>query len=301
MTAGRERAGPPPGLMLVAAVLAMSWGGPLVRYATAPALAVAAWRVAFSVLFIAVVVLARDRGRAIRRLERGDWLLAALAGAFLAGHFWSWIASLSFTTVASSVVLVNTQPIFVAALSIAFLGERPTARQWTGIGVAVAGAAVIGWGDFAGGPEPLLGDALAVVGAVFVSLYYVIGRRLRQRLALWDYIAVVYGVAAVILLGATAALPGADVTGYPATDWLVFLALAAGPMMIGHTGVNYALRYTPAYVANLALLGEPVGATLLAWWLPGIRERPSVQLVFGGALVLLGIGMGVGRRVRTGE
>ena len=290
----------PPGLMLVGAVLAMSWGGPLVRYATAPALAVAAWRVAFSVLFIAGVVLLRDRGRAIRALSAGDWALGILSGAFLAGHFWSWIASLSYTTVASSVVLVNTQPIFVALLSVAFLGERPTPRQWAGIGVAVAGAAVIGWGDFAGGPEPLLGDLLAVAGAVFVSLYYVIGRRLRQRLALWDYIAVVYGVAAAILLGAAAALPGVDVTGYPGTDWLVFLALAAGPMMIGHTGVNYALRYIPAYVANLALLGEPIGATLLAWWLPGIREAPSAQLVVGGGLVLLGIGLGVRRRSQAG-
>lgn len=290
----------PPGLILLAAVLAMSWGGPLVRYATAPALAVAAWRVAFSVLFIAGVVLLRDRGRAIRGLSGRDWALAALAGAFLAGHFWSWIASLSYTTVASSVVLVNTQPIFVAVLSMAFLGERPTRRQWVGIGVAVVGAAVIGWGDFAGGTEPLLGDLLAVAGAVFVSLYYVIGRRLRQRMELWSYVAAVYGVAAVILLSATAALPTVDVTGYPATDWLVFLALAAGPMMIGHTGVNYALRYIPAYVANLALLGEPIGATLLAWWLPGIRERPSVQLVLGGGLVLLGIALGVRRRRATG-
>ncbi|NIP79671.1 MAG: EamA family transporter [Gemmatimonadetes bacterium] len=300
-TAGVARAGPPPGLMLGLAVLAMSWGGPLVRYATAPALAVAAWRVAFSVLFITVVVAVRDGGHAIRRLAVRDWALAGLSGIFLAGHFWSWIASLSYTTVASSVVLVNTQPIFVALLSIAFLGERPTGRQWAGIGVAVVGAAVIGWGDFAGGTAPLVGDLLAVAGAVFVSLYYVIGRRLRQRLDLWSYIAVVYGVAAAILLGAAAALPGVAVTGYPATDWLVFLALAAGPMMIGHTGVNYALRYVPAYVANLALLGEPVGATLLAWWLPGIRERPSIQLLLGGTLVLTGIALGVRRRTRTAE
>ncbi len=291
----------PPGVILLVAVLAMSWGGPLVRFATAPALAVAAWRVSFSVLFIAAVVLLRDRGAAIRRLSGRDWALGLLSGVFLAGHFWSWIASLSYTTVASSVVLVNTQPIFVALLSIAFLGERPSRRQWAGIGVAVAGAAVIGWGDFAGGVDPLVGDLLAVAGAVFVSLYYVIGRRLRQRLELWDYIAVVYGAAAVVLMGATAAMPGVDVTGYPTTDWLVFLALAAGPMMIGHTGVNYALRYMPAYVANLALLGEPIGATLLAWWLPGIRERPSVQLLLGGALVLFGIGLGVRRRRETGD
>lgn len=286
------------GFVLLAAVLAMSWGGPLVRYATAPPLAVAAWRVAFSVLFIALIVVARDRGRAIRSLSGRDWAMAATAGFFLAAHFWSWIASLSYTTVASSVVLVSTQPVFVALLSVAMLKERPSSRQWAGIGVAVGGAAVIGWGDFAGGPEPLLGDLLAVAGAVFVSIYYVIGRSIRQRLDLWSYIAVVYGVAAVALLGGAALHPGVAVTGYPATDWLVFLALAAGPMMIGHTGVNYALRYLPAYVANLALLGEPIGATLLAWWLPGIRERPSAQLLAGGALILLGIGMGMRRPVQ---
>lgn len=288
--------GLPPGLILLVAVLAMSWGGPLVRYATAPALVVAAWRVAFSVLFIAVVVLLRDRGRRVRALSGRDWALGVASGAFLAGHFWSWIASLSLTTVASSVVLVNTQPVFVAILSVALLGERPSRRQWAGIGVAVVGAGIIGWGDFAGGRDPLVGDLLAVAGAIFVSLYYVIGRRLRQRLDLWSYIAVVYGAAAAVLLGAAAAHPAVEVTGYPTTDWMVFLALAAGPMMIGHTGVNYALRFVPAYVANLALLGEPIGATLLAWWLPGIREAPGPNLLLGGALVLAGIGMGVRRR-----
>ena len=291
----------PPPLILLGAVLAMSWGGPLVRYATAPPLAVAAWRVAFSVVFIAGVVLLRDRGRRIRRLSAREWGLAVAAGVFLAAHFWTWIASLSFTTVASSVVLVSTQPIFVALLSVAVLGEQPTRRQWAGIAVAVAGAAVIGWGDFAGGRDPILGDLLAVAGAVFVSAYYVIGRRLRQELDLWSYIGVVYGVAAVVLMGAAALHPGVAVAGYPGTDWLVFLALAAGPMMIGHTGVNYSLRYVRAYVANLALLGEPIGATLLAWWLPGIRERPSAQLLLGGALVLAGIALGMARRVRTGE
>lgn len=290
-----------PGWVLLMAVLAMSWGGPLVRYATAPALVVAAWRVGFSVLLIAGVVLLRDRGRGIRRLTARDWALAIASGVCLAGHFWSWIASLSLTTVASSVVLVNTQPVFVGLLSIAFLGERPSRRQWAGIGLAVVGAGVIGWGDFSGGRDPLLGDLLAVLGAVLVSLYYVIGRSLRQRLELWSYIGVVYGVAAVVLLGAAGLHPDVAVTGYPRTDWLVFLALAAGPMMVGHTGVNYALRFVPAYVANLALLGEPIGATLLAWLLPGIREVPSVQLLLGGVLVLTGIGLGARRRERTAE
>lgn len=286
----------PPGLVLLVAVLAMSWGGPLVRYATAPALVVAGWRVGFSVLFIAVLLLARREVRTLLELRWREWLLAVSAGIFLAAHFWTWIASLSYTTVASSVVLVSTQPVFVALLSAWLLRERPDRRQWVGIAVAVAGAAIIGWGDFGSGPDPLLGDALAVAGAVFVSAYYVIGRRLRQRLGIWPYTGVVYGVAAAALLGAAAMLPGTRLSGYPGTDWLIFLGLAAGPMMIGHTGVNYALRHVRAYVANLAVLGEAIGATLLAWWLPGIRERPTAQLVVGGTLILMGIALGVQRR-----
>lgn len=289
---------PPPGFVLLIAVLAISWAGPLVRFANAPALAVALWRLIFSVAFIAVMLLARGGLREALRLRRSEWLLAVASGTMLAAHFWSWIASIDLTSVASSVVLVNSQPLMVAVLSAVFLAERPTAVQVAGILVAVGGAAVIGWGDFNRGPAPLLGDGLALAGAAFVSVYYVIGRRLRQRLELWTYIGVVYGIAALVLLVAVAAHPAVSVTGYPTRDWLIFLALAAGPMMLGHTGVNYALRYIPAYVANLALLGEPVGATLLAWALPGIRERPSLQTVVGGGLILVGIALGVIRRKR---
>ncbi len=291
---------PPPRLMLLVAVLAVSWAGPLIRFATAPALAVALWRLIFSVAFIGVVLMARGRRPPIG-LSRREWALAGISGVMLAAHFWSWIASLSLTSVASSVVLVNTQPIMVAILSAVFLAERPTPIQVVGILVAVAGAVIIGWGDFTRGPAPLLGDGLALAGAVFVALYYVIGRRLRQRMDLWSYIGVVYGIAAAVLFLAVLAHPSVELVGYPGGDWLIFLALAAGPMMLGHTGVNYALRYIPAYVANLALLGEPVGATLLAWVLPGIAEVPSVQVVVGGALIISGIALGVVRRRRVVE
>lgn len=294
----RARPMPPPGFVLLIAVLGMSWAGPLIRYTGAPALAVAMWRLIFSVAFIAAVLLARGGLRQALRLTGKEWLLATLSGVMLAAHFWSWIASIDLTSVASSVLLVNTQPIIVAALSALLLAERPTTLQMTGIAVAVVGAAVIGWGDLNQGPAPVLGDGLALAGAVFVSVYYVIGRRLRQRLDLWSYIGVVYGIAALVLFLGVAAHPQVDVVGYAAMDWFVFLALAAGPMMLGHTGVNYALRYMPAYVANLALLGEPVGATLLAWALPGIRERPSLQTVIGGVLVLGGIAIGVVRQER---
>lgn len=300
-----ERRGPPPGVALFVAVAAVSWAGPLIRFTTAPALTVAAWRLIFSVALIAAVLVVRGRGSALLGLTRREWALAVGSGLLLATHFWSWIASLRWTSVGSSVILVNTQPIFAAALSVAFLGERPTGRQWLGIATAVAGAAVIGWGDARGdaagvgpGAKPLLGDFLAVAGAVFASGYYVIGRRLRRRLDLWTYIAAVYGVAATAMTAAALLEPSTRMTGYATTDWLVFGALAVGPMMLGHTGINYALRYLPAYVANLAALGEAVGAVLIAWLVPAIGEPPSAQVVLGGALIAAGIVSGVGRQGR---
>jgi drug/metabolite transporter (DMT)-like permease len=289
-----ERAPVPPLLVLTAAVLAMSWAGPLVRFTDAPALVVAAWRLTISVAFIAVVLAVRRTP--LPKLTGGDWLLAAVAGVFLAVHFWAWVASLDLTTVSSSVVLVSTQPVFVALLSGMFLGERATRRQWLGIFVAVMGAVIIARGDFDLGRDALIGDGLALAAAVFVSIYYIIGRRLRAGIDLWWYVGIIYGIAAVVLMLAAAAAPGVRLTGYGTRDWLVFAALAAGPMMIGHTGLNYALRYVRAYVANLTVLGEPIGATLIAWLLPSIAEVPGPQVLVGGALILFGIGLTVLRR-----
>jgi len=320
---------PPAGALLVA-VLAISWAGPLVRLSSAPAVAVAAWRLIFSMGFIAVILAWR------RSLFRGgvlrprDWLLAVASGVFLAGHFWTWFASVRFTTIAHAVVLVSTYPFWIAILSVPFLGERPSAREWGGIGIAVAGTGVIAWGDvggsaggmagstaattgstagsigdavaMVGGSGAILGDLLALLAAVLVAGYFTIGRGLRQRLDLWGYVAVVYGVAAMVLSVAILASPDVDFTGYPLNDWLIFLALAAGPMMLGHTGINYAIRYMPAYAANLAILAEAVGATLIAWSLPGIQETPTALTLLGGSLVLVGIGVGTigGRRKPRG-
>lgn len=295
------RAEPPavsPTAALVVAVFAISWAGPLVRFASAPALAVSAWRLLMSVAFIAIVLLVRRTP--VPRLSHRDWLLATAAGLFLALHFWSWIASISLTTVSSSVVLVSTQPVFVALLSGAVLGERATSRQWAGIAVAVTGAIIIAWGDFGLGANAILGDALALAGALFVSIYYVIGRRLRLQMDLWWYIFIIYGIAALALVLAIAVMPAVPLTGFPGRDWLIFAALAAGPMMLGHTAVNYALRYVRAYIANIAILGEPIGATLIAWLLPAIAEVPGPQTMVGGILILAGIAVTVIRRSPVG-
>jgi drug/metabolite transporter (DMT)-like permease len=289
-----QRSGPPvpPGLALFGAVTAVSFAGPLVRFSGAAALVISAWRLLFSVAFIAFILLFRRSFLAGAHLSRKEWLLGIGAGLLLAGHFWAWVASIQFTTIANSAVLVSTQPLFVAALSVAFLGEHPSRRQWVGILVAILGAAVIGAGAFGLGGRALLGDALALSAAVMSAGYFSIGRSLRKKLDLWAYTGIVYGAAAVLLLVAVLLSPEVPLTGYPSQDWLVFLALAAGPMMVGHTGINYALGYLPAYVANLASLGEPVGATLIAWVLPAIAEVPPPQTLLGGILILTGIALG---------
>jgi drug/metabolite transporter (DMT)-like permease len=285
----------PPVLVLIVAVAAMSWAGPLIKFATAPPQVVSAWRLVYSVALIAAVLAVRRTPRAAFRLSARQWLLAVIAGVLLAAHFWSWIASLRYTTVASSVVLVSMQPIFVATMSALLLHERATPRQWLGILIACAGAVVIGVSDAQASDtaqDALLGDALALAGALFVSGYYVIGRELRQQLDLWVYIAIVYGIAAAVLVLVVMLDPNTALTGYPARDWWIFAALAAGPMMLGHTGINYALRYVPAYVANIAIMGEPVGATLIAWALPALREVPNAGMMGGAVLILTGILLG---------
>jgi drug/metabolite transporter (DMT)-like permease len=291
----REPAVFPPVLVLLVAVAAMSCGGPLIKFASAPPQVMAAWRLIFSIALIGVVLLLRRTKLSAFRLSRADWLLAVGAGILLAVHFWVWMASLRLTSVASSIVLVNMQPIFVAALSASLLHERASGRQWLGILVACAGAGVIGFSDASTGPAPrdaLLGDLLALSGAVFVAGYYVIGRGLRQRLDLWIYIAIVYGIAALVLVLAVVFDPKTDLIGYPTSDWWIFAALAAGPMMLGHTGVNYVLKYVPAYVANVAIMGEAIGATIIAWTLPALREVPSPGMLVGAVLILLGIFLG---------
>ena len=281
-----------PGLALFGAVTAVSLAGPLVRFSGAAALVISAWRLLFSVAFIVGILIFRRSFLAGAKISRRDLFLGIGAGVLLAGHFWAWVASIQFTTIATSAVLVSTQPLFVAGLSVVFLKEYPTRRQWVGIVVAILGAGVIGYGAFGVGGTALLGDALALSAGVMSAGYFSIGRGLRQKLDLWAYTGIVYGSAAFLLTVAVLLSPEVPLTGYPTQDWMVFLALAAGPMMLGHTGINYALRYLPAYVANLASLGEPVGATLIAWVLPAIAEVPPPQTLLGGLLILIGIALG---------
>jgi drug/metabolite transporter (DMT)-like permease len=281
-------------IVLGLALLGVSLSGPLVRLSHAHPLAIAAWRLGFALVIIAVILLATGAWRQWRQLDRRELAIGVLAGVLLAVHFWSWNASVALTTVAASVVLVNTQPVIVALLSVAWLREPPSRRQWLGILLAMGGALVVALPDLLhaadGGAHPraLLGDLLALVGAVTAAIYFTAGRRLRATLDLWPYVGLVYGSCFVaLLLFAIAA--GAPVAPQPPRELAIFAALALGPMLLGHTGLNWALKRSPAFVVNLTLLGEPVGATVLAALLPGIREVPNIATFVGGAIVLTGI------------
>ncbi len=279
--------------MLTGALLGISLAAPLIRLSDAHPIAIAAWRLAFSLIPIVLLGWRQGSFRAYRTLDRRLVIASLLAGVLLALHFWSWNASLRYTSVAASVTLVNLQPVIIAVFSARFLGERPSGRQWAGILLAMAGAIALAWVDApAGGTQAgsnaLLGDALAVVGAVTAAGYYLLGRSVRQVLDTWGYVLLAYGAALVTLL--LLAVPaGASLWPQPPQEMAIFVGLAVGPMLLGHTGMNWALGRLPAYIVNLTVLGEPIGATLLAAALPFIGEVPGVGTVLCGVVVLAGV------------
>ncbi len=295
----------PPLLVLIVAVLATTYAGPIVRFATAPAVAIAFWRLALVLPVTGALAVREGSGEpgAGSRTSRLTLLpaprsllpLMTLSGLLLALHFWSWIASLRFTTVASSVVLVSLKPVFAWGIAALWLREHPGRAERWGIVLAVLGASLIGLGDARLSLGALSGDALALCGAVTGAGYYVIGRRVRQTVGIWRYATVVYAVAAAAL-ALFALARTTPLVGFARRDWAVFGAMAAGPMLVGHTGMNYALRHFRATTVNVAALGEPVGASVIAWLVPAIHEVPGVTTVTGGILVLLGIAMSLGGR-----
>jgi len=284
--------------VLAAGVLVVSTASILIRWlqsAGVPSLSIAAWRLALAALLLAPVVLARHRA-ALARLGAREWLLALIAGAFLAVHFATWILSLEHTSVASSVALVTTNPIWIGIASWLLFRERLGGLMVLAIALAIAGSAIVFLADGAqaapGGAAPalhggpVLGNALALVGSLTICGYLLIGRGLRRSMALVPYVGVVYAAAAVCLV-VFALAAGAPLGGFERASWLMLFALAIGPQLLGHSSFNWALKYLSATLIALAILGEPVGSTLLAWWL---LDEPVGAVKLGGmALLLAGI------------
>ncbi len=281
-----ERPGFPPNLALFISIVAVSTASILIRMSSAGPLAIAAYRLTFATLILLpFYVHSGGAGRLLRSSGREVLNLVGV-GVVLALHFASWITSLSFTTVASSVIFVHIDPIFVAAISHFVFKERIGRGTLLGIAVAFAGATIIAVGDSGVGEVSLYGDLLALVGAVMLGLYILIGRRIRQSHDLVSYVTPVYATSAVVLvLGSLAT--GTMLAPFPLREYLLFLAIAVVPMIFGHTVYNWALRYVEAPIVSISLLGEPVGATILAYIF--LNEMPSTLTLVGGSITLVGI------------
>jgi len=269
-------------LRIALGVIAVSFGAILVRFAgEAPPLAIASWRLGLAVLFILPMAVLRGR-----RLGRRDLLLAVGSGGALAVHFVLWISSLNYTSVASSVLFVTTHPIFVGIGSHFLLKERISRYLAGGIGLAIAGGFLLGWGDFKIGGTALYGDLLAIGGGLAAAVYFLIGRRVRQRASLLDYVLVAYGTAAGIVL-LSCGVTRTGLTGFSDFTYLYLGLLAIGPQLIGHTTFNWALKHLPAAKVSLVILAEPVGASFLA--LLFFAEVPGWLNGIGAAIILIGI------------
>ena len=287
---------------LLIAILAVSTASIFIRFAQtdgAHSLVIAALRLSFATLLLAPIAITRHREE-ISNLTRRELTLGLVSGIFLAVHFATWISSLEYTTVASSVVFVSTGPLWVALLSPMLLNERLTRAAMIGLALALLGGTVIGLSDactWSAGlqcPElnqvmrgrAMWGNFLALAGAWAVTGYLIIGRKLRAKISLIPYIFLVYSMAALALIIIMFAA-GQSPFGYEAKTYGWIFLLAAIPQLIGHSTYNWALRYLPAAFVAVTTLGEPIGSAILAFFI--LNETPTIAILIGGVLILLGI------------
>lgn len=274
--------------VLLLGIAAVSFASILIRWAEAPPLTIAFYRLLLASLFFWAT-----RGRlAIHHLRGGSISLiglCALSGAALAVHFASWITSLSMTSVSSSVVLVTTTPIWVAVGSRFILREPVRLTFVVALLIAVSGAVLIsGFDASASGHESAIGDLLALVGAIAGAIYFLIGRRVQRNMDTWAYVTATYSAAAVVLF-IWVMLAQSPLTGFSAETYGLFALIALVPQVIGHTSFNWALKHLTAAMVSIALLGEPVGATVLAYFLLG--EKLGWPKIIAAALTLAGVAM----------
>jgi drug/metabolite transporter (DMT)-like permease len=291
-----------PILVLFIGILVASAASILIRLAQkeVSSLVIAAYRLIIATLILIPIML-RSHREEFLCLKRRQVGLIILSGIFLAFHFATWISSLRYTSVASAAVLVSTTPLWVAILSPIFLKERITRLAAVGMLVALVGGILVGISEacsittggiacpslqeFVQG-KAIFGNLLALAGALTASAYLLVGRWLRSTLSLIVYITSVYGVAAIALL-MMALVSGSPLVGFSWFAYLVFLALAVGPQLLGHTSINYGLRHLSASFVSVALLGEPIGSTILAMSI--LKETPSILEILGGLVILVGI------------
>ncbi len=255
--------------VLLAGILSISFAAIFIRFCDdVPSIMIAAWRL--TAASVVLLVFFRLRGHTFKKVTREDFILSLLGGLFLALHFILWITSLKYTSVASSVVLVTTNPIFVGIFSYFFLKEKLNIELIIGIILCLIGSTLIAAGDsgfeqlIIVNRQALLGDILALAGAIMASGYLLVGSKAREKLDILTYITIVYTFAAFILIILSFILD-IPFTGYRNSSYLYMVLLAIIPQLVGHTAFNWALKHIKASMVAITILGEPIGATILAY------------------------------------
>ncbi|MFD2627198.1 DMT family transporter [Oceanobacillus kapialis] len=271
---------------VVIGVISVSTSAILVKLADqAPAAIIANYRLLIAVLLMAPLVLLKYREE-FRLIHKRDWLFSVLAGIFLALHFILWFESLNYTSVASSVVLVTLQPIFAFLGTYFFFKERFSPGAVISMLIALFGSIIISWGDFQISGMALFGDILALFGAITVTVYFLFGQSVRRSVSLMTYTFLVYGVSSITLLLYNLTVQN-DFFGYPSDHWLLFIALAIFPTFLGHTLFNWALRWLSTSTISMGIVFEPVGATILAYFI--LDEVVTWTQLLGGTIVIFGL------------
>lgn len=274
-----------PYFALLIAILSISTSAILVKLATAPAPVIATYRIFFTILLMAPFVLQKTRFE-WKLIKKSDWLYCTLSGVFLAFHFILWFESLNYTSVASSVVLVTLQPLFAFAGAYIFFKERLKWQAVLGGVIAILGSLVISWGDFRISGMALVGDILALLGAIMATGYLLFGQNVRKRLSLLTYTFIVYGIATFTLLFYDLLLQY-PLYPYPTNDWILFLLMAIFPTLLGHSIFNWAIKWISVSVITMSILIEPIGASILAYFI--LSEKLQFTQWIGGFIILLGI------------
>jgi drug/metabolite transporter (DMT)-like permease len=272
-------------LVLGIGLIAISFASIFIKLCNAPSLVIAAYRLAIASVFYIGFTRIRS-GSILAVYSRPQLKIVLFSGIFLTVHFATWITSLKFTSVASSVVLVQSAPIFVAIGSIIFLREKPSKLILLGVSIALIGSIIISAHDFSLNKNSLVGNLLAIAGAIGAAGYLLAGRKLRSSIDTFRYVTMVYSVTAILLL-LIALISGNSLVGYTPKTYLLLFAIAMIPQVIGHTSLNWALKYFSATAVAVIILGEPIGASILALVILG--ETLSVVKIIGGLIILIGV------------
>ena len=281
-----------PYITLFIGVLAVSFAAIFIRLADAPPLVIAAYRL--TIASIILIPLAPVKSvKSLKILSKRDMLFILLSSVFIALHFWLWITSLSYTSIASSVILVTSHPVFVAIISYFLWGERLGKLAIGGISVALAGVIFINYGGFTFSSTAFRGDLLALVAGFAMGAYLIIGGQLRARIDILPYLTIIYTCSAAILLAATM-ICGYSLFGYSPITYAMLILLALVPQLVGHSSLNIAVRLIPVTFVSIAILGEPIGATTLGYFF--LNEIPTASEIAGGVLILCGIFMVMRRK-----